>query len=129
MSSIHVEYDARRRRRVASLSGSLLDEDLEVVQGRLRERHDAAGDADDLVDLSGVTQVGVTRGGLRQLADLLAPRAAAGRRARLAIVAPRDLLYGVSRMFQLMLGDAADAQVAVFRRLDDASSWLDAARC
>ena len=79
---------------------------------------------DVLLDLSGITD----------LPDHRQVRAVAGEVQRLvsriewgccAIVAPRDAVFGISRMFE-MIADAHFASLKVFRAREDAESWLDA---
>jgi hypothetical protein len=45
-------------------------------------------------------------------------------RSRIAIYAPSDLVYGLSRMAQAYGGTAADERLAVFRTKDAARDWL-----
>lgn len=44
-------------------------------------------------------------------------------RVQMAIVAPRDLEFGISRRFQVIY-ELSDEAFAVFRSLDDALTWL-----
>ncbi len=80
--------------------------------------------ADDLVDLRQVTHLGVTAQGLRQLMGLFAEIDHLGVATRLAIVAPHDEVYGVSRMYQMLRGDGVPEEISVFRELTAALMWL-----
>ena len=42
---------------------------------------------------------------------------------KLAVIAPRDLLFGMARMYE-MLRDDSPVEVRVFRERDEAESWL-----
>ncbi len=44
--------------------------------------------------------------------------------ARRAVVAPTDLLFGLSRMYQAYRGEVGDTQFRVFRSLAPALEWL-----
>lgn len=46
------------------------------------------------------------------------------RARRTALVAPCDLMYGFSRMWQVLIGDAAQERTAVVRSLAEAQAWL-----
>jgi hypothetical protein len=122
---ISITYDPALRRRLARFSGVLGDEHLFGAYGALLERPDYDYGADDLVDLSDVTRLAVTSDGLRQLMGMFAEADELGYRTRLAIVAPADAVYGVSRMYQLMRGDDVPEEIVVFRRLAEATAWLD----
>ncbi len=80
---------------------------------------------DDFIDLRGVTHMGVTSAGLHRLITLFEARDSPGFVTRSAILAPTDVLYGVSRMFQTMRGDEHPDELEVFRSLDESLCWLD----
>ncbi|HYW32719.1 MAG TPA: hypothetical protein VE869_14565 [Gemmatimonas sp.] len=80
--------------------------------------------ADDLVDLRGVTHLGVTPEGLRGIMSMFTPIDELGIATRLAIVAPTDAVYGVSRMYELLRGDGVPEEIRVFRDLNAALQWL-----
>jgi len=120
-----IVYDAATRRRVATFTGTLTDEELFGAYGALLEMPDYDYGADDLVDFRTVTRMDVTSEGLRRLMALFAEADELGNRARLAIIAPRDVTYGVARMYQLMRGDDVPEEIAVFRDYDEGVRWLD----
>ncbi len=43
-----------------------------------------------------------------------------------ALVATRDLDYGLSRMYQIMLGGVTPSSVTVFKDMDKAKAWIEA---
>ena len=120
-----IVYDAATRRRVATFTGTLTDEELFGAYGALLEMPDYDYGADDLVDFRTVTRMDVTSEGLRRLMALFAEADELGNRTRLAIIAPRDVTYGVARMYQLMRGDDVPEEIAVFRDYDEGVRWLD----
>ena len=121
---IDVRFDSTARRRVAVFRGVLLDADLVGTYRGLLGQPDYDYGADDLVDLRGVTRMGVTSAGLRQLMGLFAEADSLGIPTRCAIVAPEDAVYGVSRMWQLMREDYVSEEMSVFRVMGDAEEWL-----
>jgi hypothetical protein len=123
--AIDIRYDAAARRRVATFTGNIEDEHLLGAYARLLEQPDYDFTADDLVDLSGVLRFGVTSDGLRRVMGMFAEADELGNRTRLAIVAPEDAVYGVSRMYQLMRGDDVPEEISVFRDRAAATAWLD----
>lgn len=111
-------------RRIATFTGAIGDRELhDAYETLLRDpSYDPA--VDDLIDLRGVTHMGVTGAGLHRLIALYDDRESDGFRTRAAILAPTDVLYGVSRMFQTLRGDANPDEVEVFRTEGEALSWL-----
>jgi hypothetical protein len=124
-ASISFVYDAETRRRIALFVGAIGDRELFEAYDALL--HDPTYDpsVDDLIDLRGVTHMAVTGAGLHRLIALYDDRPSSGHQTRAAIVAPSDVLYGVSRMFQTLRGDGNPDEVEVFRTLGDATSWLE----
>lgn len=122
-AQITVTYDATLHRRTVSFSGPIHDRDLlEAFEALLSPDYDAS--ADDLIDLSAVTHMGVSSAGLHRLLAMYEERDETGHHTRNAIIAPTDVLYGVSRMFQALHGDGKPDELEVFRNRDDALRWI-----
>jgi hypothetical protein len=86
-----------------------------------------AGRLDVLLDLSACTSLP----DFPQLRSVVAQLDASGGRTRFdrcAIVASRELLYGLLRVFEVM-ADIRFAAVRVFRTETDAAEWLATASC
>jgi hypothetical protein len=68
-------------------------------------------------------RLGVSAADMRSLADfILAEQPPSGRPPRLALVAPGDLDFGLSRIFAAYR-DHPSTEVAVFRDFDEAVTW------
>jgi hypothetical protein len=88
----------------------------------------------DLHDLSGVDRFEVGADDLRQIVDGLEQDPQRIRDGRLAIIAPRDHIYGMYRMFELLSENAPPfeqlrqqghaPEVRVFREQGEARDWL-----
>jgi hypothetical protein len=77
----------------------------------------------ELVDGLGVSGIGLTAEGYQQLALLLARQQERLRGGRVAMVATRDVVYGVFRMWELQR-EGVGYTVRVFRELEAAREWL-----
>lgn len=112
----------RAKRRVAVIgTGRLTGEEL--ITGRAELAADPGFEPSfaQLIDLTGVTEVGITTDDIFFLAS--GHIFAAG--SRRALVAPRPVLFGLSRMFQsLSPGNVAEG-IRVFTDLAAAEAWLD----
>jgi hypothetical protein len=98
--------------KAAELFGFVADRDTLAPEG-----------IDTVVDLSGVTDLDLTAEQVGWLAR--------GRRdrSRLALIAPRPLLLGISRMFQINAEVAGQrSEVRIFTNREDAVAWLRAER-
>jgi hypothetical protein len=95
-------------------------------QREVWSRSDVTG-YDELIDMSGATEIreGSTER-VQALANLAAEMDPPGGASRMAIVAPHDVSYGVSRMFQAFkeMNQRGTKKVAVFRDRAEAIAWL-----
>ncbi len=80
---------------------------------------------DELFDLSDVDEVDVTSNDLRKLSHATRVGGRQGRGVRVAIVAPEDLEFGLSRMYEAFQAESAN-EMRVFRDPDEATKWIDA---
>jgi hypothetical protein len=103
----------------STATGVLTDEDLFSHQRRLRSDPAFDGNFNQLWDLREVSDVKVSSSTVRELAEARSYEPG----ARGALLAPRNVTYGLARMFQ-MLHDKAPEQTRVFRTLKEAEEWL-----
>ena len=114
------QIDTSRRRIHTRLSGRLTDEELVAMEARLRLDPAYVADHDHLIDTSDVTELALTGAGLRHIVQVTPNgTGCAGRRV---IVAPRDAVYGMARMFQSLRDDPSELYVV--RSLAEADALL-----
>jgi hypothetical protein len=120
---IRFEVDAARRTRVARFSGVVDDHELLGSYAGLVEEPGYDPTLNDLVDMTAVDRLDVSTAAVRQLVSMFTPLDHAGVVTRLAIVAPRDHVFGMARMYEILRSDAPE-MIAVFRDMDEAQRWL-----
>ena len=123
---IRFHYDDELDARIATYSGFVDDEDLRTAYDALLASGEFDPAMDVVSDLSEVTRYDVSAEGLRELARTFAPYNAAMAGARLAIVAPKDVIYGMARMFEILRSDAPQ-EIRIFRDLEEAREWIQQA--
>jgi len=124
-----IEYQIDHVRRLVSTSakGILTAEDIFNYQSEVWSRPDVRG-YDELVDMSEVESiVSPTSRKMRQLADIAASMDEATVAAKFAIVAPKDLEYGLGRMYGALRDSdpRSTKKVCVFRTAEDALAWIE----
>jgi len=109
---------------VSKFKGDLTDELLETYYGQLLSIPGGSTEFAEIVDLCEVTHVHVSESGLARVAVKIDQAyAAATHRLRCAVVAPTDLAFGLSRLYEGALSpDVIDLQV--FRAVTPALAWL-----
>jgi hypothetical protein len=120
---IRFELDMQRRTRVARFTGVVDDQELLGSYAGLVEQPDFDPSLNDLVDMTGVERLDVSTAAVRQLVSMFTPLDQADVVTRLAIVAPRDHVFGMARMYEILRSDAPE-MIAVFRDMDEAQRWL-----
>jgi hypothetical protein len=123
--SIEFTFDARNRRRIAIWRGTIGDAEMLAAYEELARSPDFDPAADDLADLRAVKAMNTTQDGFRKLMAMFFPFDALRIPTRLAIVAVSDLVFGMSRMYELLRGDEVSEEIRVFRNYDEALAWLD----
>ncbi len=118
--TIKIEIDKSRKLVITRAEGLLTLEELETRQKTLLDEPEFDPSFDHLLDLSGVTSSeeittsqleGISR--VRIFSTL----------SRRAIVAPGDLLFAFSRMYEVFSG-STEENYSVFRNTEEAMEWL-----
>ncbi|MBI3828103.1 MAG: hypothetical protein HY291_01210 [Planctomycetes bacterium] len=123
-----IEYtiDHKRRLVLACGRGVLTEKDFFGYQREVWSRPEVAG-YDELVDMNAVERiVDPTPEQIQDLARLSASMDAGGASAKFAIVASKDLAYGLGRMYEIYRGlnKQSTKDVAVFRTREEACAYL-----
>jgi hypothetical protein len=120
---IRVNVDEKRELVEVVFAGELTrSEFAELMDHYFREPYSTSPIG--LFDLTDVTGVDVSaesvRDAARRAEQYVDSRLEGG---KLALVAPRDLLFGMARMYEILRADSP-VEVRVFRERDEAESWL-----
>jgi len=123
--------DRERRLVVATPYGTLTDDDVFGYQREVWSLPEVAG-FDELIDMTAVDHIALpSPQRVVDLAELSASMEVGERDrrpARMAIVAPTDLAYGLGRMYQAyraMKSDGKPRHVGVFRTMPEALEFLE----
>jgi hypothetical protein len=103
----------------SSASGVVTDDDLRGHQRAVLADPGFDPRFSQIWDFQGVEDVEVSNEALRALAESKSYSAESKR----AVVAPRDVVYGMARMFQMLHEEAPEA-FRVFRTPAEARAWL-----
>ena len=79
-----------------------------------------------IIDHSDLDAGLVTVEGVRRIALMARDRRSKYGVTKSAIVAPRDLEYGLSRMWLVFVGDEEDVNTRIFRNREEAITWVTA---
>jgi hypothetical protein len=112
---------------VVAAYGTLTDDEVFGYERQMSERTDIAG-YHELIDTSNVGHIAVPSADrVDDLAKEAAGKDAAHGPAKLAIVAPRDLAFGLGRMFKARreMDPRSTKDVGVFRTMADALKFLE----
>jgi hypothetical protein len=123
--AIEHRIDPARRLVLAKVLGTLTDAEILAYKHEVWSCPEVAG-YDELVDVSDVERIALPSAErVRQLASLSSGMDARTP-AKLAIVAPQDVQFGLGRMYQVYreLESRSTKQVHVFRSLELALAWL-----
>jgi hypothetical protein len=118
---VAVTYTIDRERRlvVSEANGLVTAEDFLEQGKRLAEDPRFDPSFDQILDLRNASQVELPTPALKGMASLRL----FGPGARRAMVASRDLTFGLARMYEALRADAPES-IKTFRTMEDALRWL-----
>jgi hypothetical protein len=119
--SVTYEIDTTDGRVCTSASGVVTIADL--IQHVESEQRDGAIGLPEIVDARGAS-TDVTSSQIRELVNRTNDFSQMRQVGPLAVVTDSDVLYGMTRMYQILCDDLP-MEIGVFRNLDQASEWLD----
>jgi hypothetical protein len=116
--------DKERRLVIGVGTGTVTKEDI-ILYLRSMQNDDAFDSHyDKIEDTRNVTELKVNNVDLQEISQIII----LDKSARRALVASRDLLFGVSRMFEAYRGSEQEGNFGVFRNKDEALQWINEGR-
>ncbi|HWY68574.1 MAG TPA: hypothetical protein VNX88_07905 [Terriglobales bacterium] len=116
---VNVSVDRRRKLVITTYSGDVTDADVAHQISQVREQAPYGPAYRAITDFTQVTQFNISSSEIRSVADSESPLAEAQR----VMVAPSDVAYGTSRMFQV-LALRTRPNITVVRTLAEAYAKL-----
>ena len=107
---------------VATFEGVVTDNDFIKCFSEIVSLGIAEPNTSLLVDLSGIERISVQSTTVRRAADLFKPLSKNITR-KVAIIAPREEMFGMARMYELMRAPSS-SDLNVFRTAAEAKEWL-----
>lgn len=105
-------------------SGQVDEAELLEVAAKVAAEASIPPGRSEFVDLSGLEHTNVSAGTLRRVAQVFADNDRHPQESRVAIVAPRDLFFGLSRMYEAYREGSA-VRIRIFRTLEEARAWME----
>ena len=120
---IDTHIDRQRNLRTHRVDGLIHVGELETLLAQFYASPDFDPDMNALWDLRSADTSAVTGDEVRSLADRVRQHWESSR-SRAALVATDDLNFGLSRMYERLVGNPATENVRVFKDYEAAEKWL-----
>jgi len=104
-------------------SGRVTGDDLIDYYGRLRRHPDFRSNLNEIFDTTLVEAIDVTADDIRRLSGVTEEFTKRGSPVKVAVVAPGDLPFGLSRMYELLQSQSMNV-LKVFRERAAAEAWM-----
>jgi hypothetical protein len=121
--SIGYRFEAATRTVRIEISGVITEAELIEVARKLSTDPDLPPGHRELIDLTGVEQTDVSPAALRLVAGWFSGTDQVANRGRVAVCAPADLAFGLSRMYEVFR-QPSGIHLRVFRTIEEARVWL-----
>jgi len=82
-------------------------------------------DMNALWDLRDADFSSVTTAEVRSLIEMVKEYWGQGGKNKAALIVSRDLDYGLSRMYEILMSGSSSGNIMVFRKYDEAEKWLE----
>lgn len=102
--------------------GELVADDLFDYYARLREDDDFAPDRNEIFDVSRASAINIAPADLKRFQSTTSVFTERGNPVKVAIVAPSDLEFAMSRMYEMLQGGNI---IRVFRDRGGAEAWMN----
>jgi hypothetical protein len=122
---ISYRYDPVARTLWIELAGEISEAELVDVAHKVTTDESIPPGHSELVDLRGVRHTDVTASALRHVAGIFSRTDRRADRRRIAVCAPADLVFGLSRMYEAYR-EPSGPELRVFRTIEEARGWLTA---
>ena len=110
---------------VTTWSGSVTDSEMVAAYRAAYADHRWAPGFNEVTDMRTADVRSISADGLRRVRAVVAESLAGFTGSfKTAVLAPSDLQFGVSRMYEMMAAESPEA-VRVFRDVDEAAAWLE----
>lgn len=120
---IDIEIDAKRQRIDTRATGVVTVQDLLSYYQRLHDHPDFNLGMSELWDASAITDTRLSSDDLREFSSVTEPYTRQGASARVAILVPDDLGFGLARMYELLQADSIN-RLKIVRSREAAEAWL-----
>lgn len=112
--------DKERRLVLSTGAGEFSKADVLAHQEKLVNDPDFDPSFSQIADFTQVTELNLSAEDVRQLAE----KAVFSPHSRRAIIAPNNLVFGLSRMFEILRENHGDMGIRAFRTLEEALDWV-----
>jgi hypothetical protein len=106
-----------------SASGRVTGRDLVEYYRRLRAHPDFRSTLNEIFDVTQVDAIDVSADDVRRLSSVTEEFTSRGVPVKVAIIAPGDLEFGMSRMYEMLQVQSVNT-LKVFRERSDAEDWI-----
>lgn len=104
---------------ITNASGRLTLDNMKKHMQTVQKHPDIEPDFNHIFDLREAVKIDITTGDVKQLAEF----SFFNEQSKRAIVAPTDLFYGMSRMYEVFKNESS-VNIKVFRNYEEAKEWV-----
>lgn len=123
--SMQISTEIKGKTRWHAVTGTINIDDLIKHLQALYQSPDFDSDMNAVWDIRAANSSLVTKEDVNVLINFVVKQWGQNAKNKMALVAERDLEYGMSRMYQIMLEDKTTSKVAIFKDIQAAEDWIE----
>ena len=121
---ISTQFNAEENQRIHKVEGTIDVDQIKEMLSALYNSPDYDPNMNALWDLRAADFTSVTTEQITSLTGMVEKYWGKGGQGKAALIVSRDLDYGLSRMYEMLLSGSSPDKVMVFRDYDEAENWL-----
>jgi len=122
---ISSDIDMEKKMRTHVVHGMLDIDELTVQLREIYSSQEYDPDMDVVWDLREADFSAIKASEVKSFMEFVRKHWGVGGKSRAALVVSRDLDYGLSRMYEILMEGATTSTITVFKNIDEAKQWIE----
>ena len=123
--NISTKINSKKNIRVHSVTGHIDTEELIKYLKKLYNSDDINPAMNVLWDLREADFSKVSTLGVREVMEFVSKNWGTADKSKAALIVSKELDYGLSRMYQLLMDNTSSSTISIFKDKDEAEVWLE----
>ena len=123
--NISTKINAEKKLRIHVVEGSININELAKFLKNLYNSDEISPSLNVFWDLRKADFSKVSSSQIRNFTEFIGKNWGIGGKNKAALIVSKDLDYGLSRMYQMLMDNVSQSKISIFKDMDEAEKWID----